>query len=278
MCEKGEKIIEHCDGCCCRCPIYRIYQKKYFLQILTDKKDVLVNPSCWEDPFDNFLFKCTKVVVEPGKKVPLDQAAKGVFGQCWTTNSENDAMWRIYSPGKDGIMVKSTRGKIRGNLHKYLCRHLSKHNPNLKVGDDPLRGSLSESDRDGVIRLLAKLIDVQYVKREDIKKFALELDLDSLNGSMLALDMLGVKREAFRHESEVRLVYFGDAESKCNADVFQFDLDPNEAFDEVILDPRTAVKEAKLLKRCLKNRGFNKPTRRSTLYDSPKFVIPLEAG
>jgi hypothetical protein len=80
MCENGEKVRAHGVGCDSNCPIYRIYQNKYFLQILMNKKDVLVNPSCWEDPFDNFLFKCTEVVLESGEKMPLYHVGKNFSG------------------------------------------------------------------------------------------------------------------------------------------------------------------------------------------------------
>jgi hypothetical protein len=44
-------------------PIYRTYAKKWFLPILADGKDVLRNPSTWDDPFENFFLKRTRVAL-----------------------------------------------------------------------------------------------------------------------------------------------------------------------------------------------------------------------
>jgi hypothetical protein len=124
---------------------------------------------------------------------------------------------------------------------------------------------------------ISGLIDVRYIIKEDIRKFVTGLCLQDVHGDMKALDLLGFKREAFKYESEVRLVYFDATDSECNADIFQFDLDPNEAFDEIILDPRITAKEARSLRWCLKSCGFKKPAKRSKMYESPKFTIPLTA-
>ena len=42
--------------------------------------------------------------------------ANSVFGQCWSLLKESDAMWRIYSPEKHGVKVKTTPRKLREAL------------------------------------------------------------------------------------------------------------------------------------------------------------------
>ena len=60
-------------------------------------------------------------------------------------------------------------------------------------------------------------------------------------------DLLCIKREAFDHENEVRLL-FQDMNSsspkKGKNGVFSYPLKPNDVFDEVVLDPRISDLEA----------------------------------
>lgn len=41
------------------------------------------------------------------------------YTTCWTTEPESVAMWLLYSPGKDGIRVRSTVGKLKAALATY---------------------------------------------------------------------------------------------------------------------------------------------------------------
>lgn len=38
------------------------------------------------------------------------------YGQCWTLKSTSDAMWRIYSPKKDAVRVRTTIRKLAESL------------------------------------------------------------------------------------------------------------------------------------------------------------------
>jgi hypothetical protein len=96
-------------------PIYRTYVKKWLLPILTNKADALRNPSSWEDPFENFFLERTRVEIGPGELADLEALAGDWYGQCWTNNSDADAMWRIYSPEKTGIQAKTTIRRLFDN-------------------------------------------------------------------------------------------------------------------------------------------------------------------
>jgi hypothetical protein len=107
-------------------PLYRVYGLDRFEQLLATKYDGLVNPTKWEDPFENFFLEATELMDnETGGTISLKNLAADWYVQCWTTLPESDAMWRIYSvdpnkagadPQKMGVKVKTTVGKLFENL------------------------------------------------------------------------------------------------------------------------------------------------------------------
>lgn len=62
---------------------------------------MLVRPSKWEDPFENFILR-----------------ADSVYGQCWTLQRSSDAMWRIYSPKVDAVRIRSTARRLLESLNQ----------------------------------------------------------------------------------------------------------------------------------------------------------------
>ena len=91
--------------------IFRIYSKDRFLRGVTKGRDALRNPSRWHDPFENFLLTRTQVAVN-GDSTDLKNLARDWYGQCRTTNSNTDAMWRVYSPNQIGIQARTTIRKL----------------------------------------------------------------------------------------------------------------------------------------------------------------------
>src|SRR5947209_3360061 len=94
-------------------PIYRIMSVERCLECLRDKKLTLVRPKLWDDPFENLLLRA-KVKLPTGELGDMRSISNCVYGLCWTTHRETDAMWRIYSPAKakDGVRVRTTPGKL----------------------------------------------------------------------------------------------------------------------------------------------------------------------
>lgn len=121
-------------------PIYRTFKLEYLLNALKNNVNVLVRPKKWEDPFENFYLKLFPKYENidqktEAKKKEIEEFRQGiednVFCQCWTFAKDSDAMWRIYSPNKDGICVSSTPRKIIETMkHKERKNHLS-----LAIGD-----------------------------------------------------------------------------------------------------------------------------------------------
>ena len=78
-------------------PVFRTYSFERLVQLIVDRKDALVSPQKWEDPFENFFLAHTMVATASGELGTLESLAGDWYGQCWTYGGDSDAMWRIYS-------------------------------------------------------------------------------------------------------------------------------------------------------------------------------------
>ena len=92
-------------------PIYQILPLKYAKLILTNKELRFNNVfKYWDDPYELFLFK--QNIYFEGTPHIMKDIEKSNYGQCWSLNKDTDAMWRIYSPQKDGVRLKTSIGKM----------------------------------------------------------------------------------------------------------------------------------------------------------------------
>jgi hypothetical protein len=86
-----------------------------------------------------------------------------------------------------------------------------------------------------------------------------------------------IKREAFRHEAEIRILFQDIDEPPRGVNgIFVYPLDANAIFDEIVLDPRLQDGAATELESELRAAGCTSPIQRSELYTIPYFVIPAQ--
>jgi hypothetical protein len=97
--------------------LYRVFSIERLLQLFSKKEIVLVKPSAWDDPFENYILNAT-AVNENGKKFSFD-VREHIFGQCWSETLESDAMWRIYTPNITGVKIRTTNGKLHQTMELY---------------------------------------------------------------------------------------------------------------------------------------------------------------
>lgn len=230
--------------------VYRIVSIERLFELFASKKNVLVKPRKWEDPFENFILGC-RVQLPDGTQATFGFQDQ-FYGQCWTLQSASDAMWRIYSPESNAVRVRSTVRK----LGESLWRHSG------------------NSARDEVF-----IGRVRYLACRKLEKFAKGV-LRSAGGQLpmkLFAGTLLVKRPAFRHEREVRLIFTPQDKAKAKGDLFSYPVDPNELIDQIMIDPRMALKDAAGLKEKIKSKtGFLGKIKRSLLYaPPPKWIVPL---
>jgi hypothetical protein len=238
-------------------PIYRVFSKRWLIDALTKKKNALVKPQLWDDPFENFIFR-SKARTKNGTAVTFDNIRENFYGQCWTFNQdETDALWRIYSPNKDGFRVKTTIRRLFDAFydvnHQWamLAFHIGR---------------------------------ISYKKEKDIKDF-----FENQENLMAALfDNTGkghvatllIKRPEFKHENELRLIFAcNNSWYDTKLPSYEFPIDINRDFEEILADPRMndisptffadSVKEIRAL-------GYTNAIEKSELYQIPNLNLVLD--
>lgn len=228
--------------------IYRVFRANYIQSMINDKTNTLVHISKWEDPFEAFLLK--QKVRHEGNFVDVSSFYNDVYGQCWSLNDEEtDATWRIYSPNKDGILVKSTVGKIWNSFYNTCHKGASYKYAIGKVS------YFSESE---------------IISRYFGTSFSAILD-SSLRG--LTKTLL-VKRLEFKHENEIRIIYH-DIDSIAKNNLISYTIDPSEIIEEITADPRMDSSLYDILRNCFEKHGFN--LKKSTLYQLPDLHLNLDS-
>ena len=96
--------------------VYRIISIDRLVELFSTNKNVLVNPSLWDDPFENLILK-SKIRKSSGKIIDY-KLHNNFYGQCWSTHRASDAMWRIYSPNSKGVRIRTTIRKLITSLYK----------------------------------------------------------------------------------------------------------------------------------------------------------------
>jgi len=225
--------------------IYRIVSLQRFEEMLEEKSNTLVKPSSWDDPFENFILK-SRVRIQTGELASIDFHDQ-YYAQCWTLQTTSDAMWRIYSPNSRSVRIRTT---IR-----RLAESLSTH----------------EGDWAHISTFIGK---VRYLKNDDLLEFAKgafrEGSPRTFAGTLL------VKRPAFRHEREIRLIFFQRNQAAKRAPLYSYALEPNRLIDQVMTDPRLTVAESDQLQARIRKIGFQGQLKRSLLYaPPPDLVIPF---
>lgn len=225
--------------------IYRIISVDRFKELLQGRHNTLVKPSSWGDPFENFILK-SRVRLETGELASMDFHDQ-YYAQCWTLQTASDAMWRIYSPNALSVRVRTT---IRG-----LAESLS----------------ATEGEWAGISVFIGR---VQYLSNNKLLDFAQNVFRDGSPRKFA--ETLLVKRPAFRHEREIRLIFFQRDASRKRQPLYPYPLNSTRLIDQVMTDPRLTSEQTDRLHCQIREMGFQGPLKRSLLYaPPPNLVIPF---
>lgn len=228
--------------------IYRIFPRDRFRQLFQEKKNALVLPTMWDDPFENAILKA-KVQTSNGELGSFSFHSD-VYGQCWTLETASDAMWQIYSRSRDAVRVRTTVGRLIESL------------------------GASQGDWAHVSCFIGR---VEYMSEKRLRKFGSTVFKAGITPDAVAQSLLA-KRRAYKHENEVRLIYFEPGNTKHPKGVFKYALDPSSLIDQVMVDGRVSYTDFLPFKEeVMKLTGLpEKMVKRSLLYRPPKdFVIEL---
>lgn len=113
--------------------VYRIIGLESFLSILMNKQERYVRPiDCWQDTFEGYMLHqldtgagrrkvLERLFVISGRDTnatirnlsKLLRSRYSCYAQCWSTNQDSDAMWRIYAYDNKAIQLISSVGNIK---------------------------------------------------------------------------------------------------------------------------------------------------------------------
>ena len=223
--------------------LHRILGIERFLQMLHEDSLTLIAPEKWDDPYEKALQKHYEDggILLNGTKV---------FGLCWSSEARSDALWRIYSPNKLGIKITTTVARLVNALAigggpdslwsrtvlgrvAYFPERWSDPG-GYKFTDHPL--SLCTDDFERGIGTFSGVID-EITRYRPVKK---KEDTRRIARAFL------VKRRAFSHEAEIRLLCFPDPEERSllqpgkssDSKVIKLQVPMQQLITRVEFDPR----------------------------------------
>lgn len=212
--------------------LYRYVNLSHFISFVETKKTYLTNINNWEDTWE---IPKNKIPTEINGKIesPLWSIFDDMFGQCWSLEGSSDALWRIYSQHKEGLLLQTSVKKIK------LMES------NIKFG------------------MLAPVIYYDNL----METFN---QIEKIKGPKSVFKDAFLKRNAFKHEKEVRLVTLNDErclEKKIkNCTHLEIELNPIEFLEGITIDPRASDWYVDSIKKYCKRAGFSIIPKKSNLY------------
>ncbi|WP_318480356.1 DUF2971 domain-containing protein [Photobacterium leiognathi] len=223
--------------------VYRTISMDRLIELFKTGENTLVKPSLWEDTFENFVLK-SKLKTETGEIIEYDVHDR-LYGQCWTLEKSSDAMWRIYSQDKKGIRIRTTIGDLFDSLNEASV-------------DTP--------------KCLFSIGKVEYIKESSLASRANET-FESNGGVRFGnlFKSLLIKRRAFKHENEVRLMFLDWSENAGSEKIYKYSINPHKLVSQMMIDPRVSYADFKKIEAVIREKtGYQGDIKRSLLYRLPK--------
>ncbi|EHN68520.1 DUF2971 domain-containing protein [Aliivibrio fischeri] len=220
--------------------LYRYLSFEKFLSLCETSSHVFIQPSAWDDPWENVISDLLNPCAQLNLSLTPKAFYDNVFMSCWSLLDESDAMWRIYSPNKNGV-------KIKINLSSF----------------EFLQGTTEVFAR-----------KVQYYKNLD-ELCNIHNNLKDCN---MSLYQMTLKRKLFEHEHEVRLmssyaavdkacIKGNSSKSRTPKDIALLGFDISKHIKEVVVDPRISTWELDTLHSYCQRMLPNTVFRKSDIYD-----------
>lgn len=224
--------------------IYRIMSVDYLLDMFETKKNVLVKPCVWQDPFENFLFK-TPVFQKNGEDY-FSILRNRAYGQCWSLNGESDAMWRLYGPKENNVKVQTTISNLYNSLYQGTAKYP---------------------------RMSCFIGEVNYHQETELTNLAKEVRFNGISsgGSYYQAKSLLMKRDAFKQEEEVRLIYL-DPKNANENEIYSYYFDPLIYIKSIEFGPWVCTSRYSEFKEYFESLGFSGAITQSRLYKDMKLT------
>jgi hypothetical protein len=214
--------------------VYRIVRASHLLDSLESRMSSFSRPNSWADPWEDLLSQAHERSRPPGGK-PLAM----VYAQCWSQESYSEAMWRVFSPGADGVRLRSTPSLLFESVA-------------LPSGSEAFVGRvryLGDQELIGVTTKSARDADVGSARQ-------------------LAQGLL-VKRRCFSHEREIRILLVPRGNPALLTGRYLCPVDPALLVSQIMLHPCMSKARIKELRARLARTGFREEVKASLLYAPP---------
>jgi hypothetical protein len=235
-------------------PIYRIEKRRHLPASPDGWKLHLSAPQRFADPLEDL---ASWTAVTDRSSTPWQQHFYGnviprLYIQCWSLTQESDPLWRAYSyfaldpassrnrfPDDEGIQLRTTSRKLLSAL---------------------MSGSTAADE--------CFVAAVEYLPPEEVKqRIANEVGRagrDAFGNGLERVRPALLKRRAFDHEREVRLVLLRQGHD--TGDSVEIPIDPNALYDEITPEPRLVTFERLEREVEIRAWGYAGPIRVSELY------------
>lgn len=225
--------------------LYKYMPLEFALSTVKDKYLWLCNPAIWKDPFERRFIDAKYM---DGTK-EMDFPIKGqLFCICMTETPTSEAHWNTYSNGQIGISFKFKREQLIQVLESYTSEY------DIYIGK------------------------VNYVKTNDLKKKISQIKLPEtidpfkLTNRQLQIQLLLLKRIAFRYEDEIRILAVKKNKTKESGIKLSYTIEPNKLIDTITIDPNVGHNTEKMLKDVFRKEYNFKKVYKSQLYSMPNEI------
>ncbi len=186
--------------------VYRVMPIERLIEMFETNKLVIPKINKWEDPYENFFLKCE--FWNGANQLSTASIRDRIYGQCWSQFKDSDALWRLYSPDKKSVRIKTTIGKLFDTIYTS--------------------DSCSANSYIGAVAYETKNKITRWVKSQDVST-------SSIN--KMIIESLFMKRNNFSHEREVRIAYILPTHA-LNPDLVEFNIDIHDFIENITFDPR----------------------------------------
>jgi len=233
-------------------PLYKYFSLNNLSYMLNGKKLFVDNISkSWEDCYENFFLKSYFNL--HNQPLGTDNLIPSFFGQSWTTKTESDAMWRIYSSDKNGIRIKTNAKKLFDAIY---------------INDKAMANTWFGKVKYDIMQNFYQELNNEIQQQEAYQVFQFTLPKTQF-----------MKRKEFDHEDEFRLIVMMDSEETVKYNQYKriaYNIDIDDFIEEYCLDPRLLDGEFETQKQKLITLGADSnKIIKSNLYYFKPFVFDL---
>lgn len=213
--------------------IYRYMSLKQFMHFIENDKTYFTRISSGDDTWEAPTIKLPTQFENGQVEMPQYSAGMDLFAQCWTSKEESDAMWRIYSTSKDGIRIGTTVKKFEllQGTNHYVIERIFYYK------------ELMEG-----LEYCQKPSSIMKIIRDGL-----------------------IKRDAFSHEEEVRIITLNQPRFLDNIlddkeNYLELDLNAKDFIEEITVDPRAEEYYVETIKSYCRRVGLEVIPKKSDLY------------